>query len=385
MRPRRRVAQFLFVILLGSNGFSAEAPPTSAQIATLLEAAVGSDRAAAAKARRRLSLLSRRYPAILKDELLGLRARENFLAEVLKRETGSRGLELFFAEKLREAQRLYREDRYHEAEAICTALLVLGARESVKLRAKRLLHLAQDRAFAGDVLFVDLRAENEVVEGDQKLGVVLVVANRSDEPVTLTRSPTGILGQLQINFTTIGAHGEFFGRGDSKDLRVSEERILLSPGDSWEHTIALDAGRREGTFLVERVSIQGQLVPAHIEAGGRTRTRTLRVPFVAVLRVPEGRSEVAKDPFSGAAGAIESGDPEALVVGIALIVWEGEIEGAVRLLLRGTAAAAPGVAETSFILLRLLSGENYGRDRTAWIKYFLRHERLPIGGPLSDW
>ena len=57
----------------------------------------------------------------------------------------------------------------------------------------------------------------------------------------------------------------------------------------------------------------------------------------------------------------------------------------VRLLLNGAAAPSQEISETSFTLLRFVTGENFGRDRRKWIISFVSHEELPVQGPLSEW
>jgi hypothetical protein len=144
-------------------------------------------------------------------------------------------------------------------------------------------------------------------------------------------------------------------------------------------------GRSEESFAIQRISVRGQLVPTRIEVGGRTLTRTLRVPLVVVLRVPEGRSGIAADPLRGAGKAVEDGDPEQLFLGTVLTYWEGQYEAVVGLLLSGTASPSPEIVGTSFTLLRLLTGQNFEEDRVRWIKFFLSDEELPLGGPLEEW
>jgi len=380
------IATLLWGILCPAAASSSRSAPASSYIWRLLAEAGGAkDQGARKKAEAELRSLARRFSGLIQEEFLKLQASENLLAEILRREAGVQCSELFFARKFRQAQEAFREGRYEFAERLCEALLVLGVRGSTELKVRRLARLARDRAFAGGVLFVDLKAEKEVLQDRDPLKLTLSLSNRTDQPVKVKVSASGLFGQLHFGVTTMGYRGEFFGRERSEDLRIPGGEIRIAAGEKWKHSLLVRRSPDEGPFLVERLSVKGYLVPSTIESGGRVFSRRLRVPRVEVIRVPGGRSKVAADPVAGLREAIKAGRIEEIYLAAALCGWEGKFEESVEILLKGTKKSALRVADACYNLLRLLTGRNFGKDRRKWIVYYLSHERLPIAGPFSEW
>jgi hypothetical protein len=75
--------------------------PSSEEVRGLLEAAAGRAPAARAVAEARLRSIVRRYPAVVKQELLRLRAQEGLLAAILGEEGETQPVGVFFEENLR--------------------------------------------------------------------------------------------------------------------------------------------------------------------------------------------------------------------------------------------------------------------------------------------
>jgi hypothetical protein len=386
MVTRVRVGALCAASFLACAAPCGDRPPAPADVRKLIEEAAGPDAASPGGAEARLRDLARRFPAVFEAELLRLRGQERVVSRLLGDEgEESAAVGLFLSGKLREAQQAFDAKSFEQAQAICEALLILGAGEGTQVRAKRLLRLARDRAFADSILLVDLRAANDVIATNEPIELVLAITNRSDEPVTIGVDPKGILGQLTASSVGVAPTVEIFSKTFPEDLKVSSAEISIAAGESWEHAFALETGAPDAPLLVEGIRVSGRLVPRHIGAGSRTITRILRIPSVVVLRVPEGRAPAVQDPVKALEGAIASDDAEGLVLSTALAAWDGEFERALELLLKGTAAESREIVETSFVLARLLTGENFGRDRRKWIVYFLSHERLPFRGPFSEW
>jgi hypothetical protein len=361
----------------------ADAPPPGDEIETILRGVKATGAPASDGDEARLRALVASAPERVRRELERVRAQAALLAEVLGDAAGTPAVDAFFAEKLIDARRAYDARAYDRAEQICEAILCLGARDALHLRAQRLLRMARDRAFTDSTLAVDLKPTREIVPSGEDLSFTLVITNRASQRLTIAIDPTGVAGQLELITTRAGQAGDIFERSRTEPLVLPDQMIALGPGESWERELPVHGPAAEEPFLVERVRASGRFVPRRVVVGAATVTRTLRLPLATALRVGSGRAEAFGDPIAYAADAVARGDVEGLFLGTILTAWDGEYEAAVALLLRGTASSSPAVVETSYLLLRLVTGESFGADRDRWIRYYLSHERLPIRGFLS--
>ena len=362
----------------------AQSPPTLQEVLVLLRQLNDPGAGKAKEARAKLRTWVHRYPEKCKEILSELRSSQRKLSRILGAEGGD-GNESFLQEKLGEAFQAYKARRYAEAQALCEAILTLGAEGAVRVRARRLARLAADRTFADRTLLVDLKAEREVVPYNAPICLTLEIVNRSEWEVDLTWAPPGLLGQLDLGVTTITAHGQVWGTRVTQELKAHERLVHLGPGESWQQGLEVEPGEQTAGILIERITVRGRLIPTTIRLAGRLQTRQLRVPMVVVLRVPPKEVDLAADPLAQLRGGITSGRPERVFLGAVLCVWEGEFESAVRALLEGTASSSGPVRDSCYTTLRLITGRNFGMDRKRWIRFFLSHEKLPVGGPLAEW
>ncbi|HAK96415.1 MAG TPA: hypothetical protein DCM87_15850 [Planctomycetes bacterium] len=353
----------------------ADADAVRAEIAALLASTASTDAAAVRRAESRLVALALRAPEIFREEMVRRRREEALMAAMLGEGAYAKPAGLFFAEKLAEAQRALDDGRAAEARVLCEAVLALGCDAAAGVRATRLARLARDREFAGETFVANLRPSADVIGADAAPSFVLELWNRSDRPAKATMA-VGL--ELQVSSSTLGTGGQPFSEETTELIALPKDAVAIEPGTAWEHEFKLKVARVwEQPYVIQRITARGRLVRVGIESGGRMSDRAMRVPHAVTFRAPGDVAPAVRDPIGAMRAAIAHEDAGTLHAASVVAAWEDKVDAAVEVLLEGARAPAP-IGPASFVLLRLLSGQNHGTDRVKWIVWYLRSERVAV-------
>lgn len=346
----------------------------------LLEDLVSDDPVMSQNAASHLRELCRQRPRLMEDLLIKLRQQTGFLMEGLGVQSDEDERLLFFKEKYRQAMQLYQRKAYEKAARLCTALLDLGVPSPLKHRVTRCQAMAREREFADKILHVDLLSEREIYEGRESIALKLEVLNRADNPVRL-RFPVGIT--LAISITTISPTGRIIGREETKRLSLLSEPVELDAGKVLTKSFSMDLDLDRAPFVIKRIRLKGTIRRAMVTIDGRRFDRSLGVPGTEVLLVSPGQAMIQEDPMAQLRKAVADGDGHRLFLATVLAVWKDQHEQVFETLLK--AARKPALSEVSYLLLRLLTGENFNRDRERWVSYYLGRKSLFSDSPLLAW
>ncbi len=364
------------VLLLCGGRADAAAPGSDAvraEIAALLEATTSTDQAVKQRAEGRLVALALRAPDIFREEMARRRRDETLMAAMLGEGADAKPVGVFFAEKLAQAERVLAEGRAADARILCEAVLALGCDAAAGVRATRLARLARDREFAGETFVANLRPSADLIGVDAAPEFVLELWNRSDRPAKATIA-VGL--ELQVSSSMLTASGQPFGEETTEIIPLPKDPVTIEPGTAWEHALRLKAASAwERAYIIQRITARGRLVRVSIESAGKVSDRAVRVPYAVMFRAPGDAAAAVRDPLGSMRTAIAQADAGALHVASVVAAWEDKVDAAVEMLLEGARAPAP-VGPASFVLLRLLTGQNHGTDRVKWIVWYLGNDRL---------
>jgi hypothetical protein len=211
---------------------------------------------------------------------------------------------------------------------------------------------------------------------------VLELWNRSERPATVA---SALGAELQVSCITLSTAGQPLSEDRTELVVLPSEPHTIEPGSAWELPITLKTESAWAQpFIVQRIAVQGRIVRVAVESAGRSWDRAMRVPYAVVFRARENAAGAVRDPLGAMRTAIAAGDADTLLVASVVAAWEDRVDEAVEALLDGAKAKEP-VASASFVLLRLLTGENFGTDRGKWIAHYLSHERLSGRGVFGQW
>jgi hypothetical protein len=372
------------VFVCAAWGIAAAPPQDSVrrEIVAQLEASASADGGVRQRAETRLLALAAQSTAAFREELARLRREELLMAKLLGEGPEAVPVGVFFAEKLARAERALNDGRAAEARLACEAILALGCGSAMSVRATRLARLARDREFMGETFVANLRPAAESIGVDAKPAFVLELWNRTDRPAKVTL-PAGV--EIQLSFRTLSEGGQPFGEELSEVVPLPKGPLMIEPGTAWEFPFTPKTESAWAQpYAIQRITAQGRLVRVGVESAGRAWDRTVRVPHAVVFRARTNLAGAVSDPLGAMRAAISAADTDTLLVASVVAAWEDKTDEAVAALLDGTAAPEP-VSRASFLLLRLLTGENHGSDRAKWISYYLAYERVGSQGALTQW